>query len=140
MTYQPFENEELENKYISHVQGNENLELASNPTLDFNIDYNSAFTIIGKYFMADMLFALADKLGRQEKLVTVAKARAIKNAQHWAKDEYKTVQPYTCETYMLPSQQIKAHLEWCKQIGDSYWRELKFGQPLVYAINLPDLV
>ena len=140
MKYQPFENEELENKYIDHVQGNENLELASNPLLDFDIDYNSAFTIIGKYFMADSLFSLADQHGRQEKLVTAHKAQAIKNAQIWSKDEYKTVQPFTCETYMLPSQQIKVYLEWCKQMGGSSWTEVIFGQPPVYSMNLPDLV
>ena len=83
--YQAFENEELENKYIAHVQDNENLELGPYHFLGFadNIDFNNVLNIIGKYMVADMLFSGADKLCRDEKLVTVHNVKALANAEDW---------------------------------------------------------
>ena len=112
------------------------------PNMDRNGD---CLNIVGKYMVSDMLFNLANWFGYQKKLVTVAKTRAIKARQAFDIDSlYKKVHPYLCETYMLPSQQIKAQVEWSKETGHSSYLEYKLGgwidQPPVYVINLPDLI
>ena len=153
MKYQPFENEELENKYIEKVKGDESLELGKeefilSPDMHRNGD---ALNIVGKYLVSDMLFNLANWFGQQKKLVPVQKARDIEIGREMFKKpgtrkyspHLKEFTPdilYVCETYMLPSQQIKAQVNWSKETGHSAYLERNLGQPVVYAINLPDLV